>query len=125
MTADLFAVALNVPAGDGVFTYRIPSALGAAETGRRVLVPLGRRTATGIVLGPATAEQPQVRDALRLLDEAPLLTPEIVALVRWAAAHYLSALGPALKAALPPGIDIRDALAPRLTDAGRALLSTS
>jgi primosomal protein N' (replication factor Y) len=122
MTADLFAVALNVPKGDGVFTYRIPGALGTAEPGRRVLVPLGRRTATGVVLGPASAEQPQIRDALRLLDEEPLLTSEIVALVRWAAAHYLSPLGPALKAALPPGIDVRDAQVPRLTDAGRALL---
>jgi primosomal protein N' (replication factor Y) (superfamily II helicase) len=118
---DLFAIALNVPAGDGVFTYRIPAALGAAEPGRRVLVPLGRRTATGVVVGPG-APQPQVRDALRLLDEAPLLNAEIVGLVRWAAAHYLSPLGPALKAALPPGIDVRDAAVPKLTEAGRALL---
>src|SRR2546430_17583335 len=36
--------------------------------------------------------------------------------------HYLAPLGPALKATLPPGMDIRDALVPRLTEAGRALL---
>jgi primosomal protein N' (replication factor Y) len=119
---DLFAVALNVPASDGVFTYRIPASLGPVEPGRRVVVPLGRRTTTGVVLGPGEAGAQKVRDALRLLDEKPLLTAEIVGLARWAAAHYLSPLGPALRAALPPGIDVRDVLVPRLTDAGRALL---
>ena len=114
-------MALNVPAADGVFTYRIARDLGAAEPGRRVLVPLGRRRETGIVLGPGQPQE-EVRDAIRLLDDAPLLTAEIVALVRWAAAHYLSPLGPALKAALPPGLDVRDALVPRLTEAGRAAL---
>src|ERR1700682_1181923 len=118
---ELYAVALNVPAGDGVFTYRIAPELGAAETGRRVVVPLGRRTETGIVLGPGEA-QGEVRDAVRLLDDAPLLPADVVALARWAAGHYLSPLGPALKATLPPGMDIRDALVPRLTEAGRALL---
>lgn len=63
-----------------------------------------------------------MRDAIRVLDEAPLLTVEIVALARWAAAHYLAPLGPALKAALPPGLDVRDSLVPRLTAAGHALL---
>jgi primosomal protein N' (replication factor Y) len=114
---------VNVPAADGVFTYRIATELGAAEAGRRVVVPLGRRTETGVVLGPGEP-QGEVRDAIRLLDDAPLLTTEIVALARWAAAHYLAPLGPALKATLPPGMDIRDALVPRLTDAGRALLQT-
>ena len=104
-----------------MFTYRIAPELGAAETGRRVVVPLGRRTETGIVLGPGEA-QGEVRDAVRLLDDAPLLPADVVALARWAAGHYLSPLGPALKATLPPGMDIRDALVPRLTEAGRALL---
>ena len=51
-----------------------------------------------------------------------MLTAEVVELARWAAAHYLAPLGPALKAALPPGIEVRDVLVPRLTEAGRALL---
>ena len=85
---------MNVPAAQGIFTYRIAAELGVPETGRRVLVPLGRRTETGIVVGPAEP-QDEVRDAIRLLDEAPLLTPEIVGLARWAAAHYLAPLGPA------------------------------
>src|SRR5947209_4049342 len=101
----LIAVALNVPAGDGVFTYRFE---GDAQPGRRVLVPFGRRTATGVILGEGEA-QPQVRDAIRLLDEAPLLNAELLALIRWAAAHYLYPLGPAVKAALPAGLDVQEA----------------
>jgi len=104
-----------------VFTYRIAPGLGEPEPGRRVLVPLGRRSETGIVVGPGEP-QSEVRDAIRLLDDAPLLTGEIVALARWAAAHYLAPLGPALKATLPPGMDVRDALVPRLTEAGRQVL---
>lgn len=134
---ELYDVALNIPSGDGLFTYRIRSALGAPQPGRRVLVPLGRRTATGVVVGRAQAPRDSpsagqlrdargasspVRDALRLLDEEPLLTAEVVALVRFAAAHYVAPLGPALKAALPPGIDVRDTAVPHLTDAGKALL---
>ena len=107
-------MALNVPAGDGLFTYRIE---GGAEPGRRVLVPLGRRTATGVVVGPAEP-QPGVRDALKLLDDGPLLNADVIELVRFAAAHYLSPLGPAIKAALPPGLDVREKLSARLTLAG-------
>ena len=117
------AVALNVPKGDGLFTYRLPPALGAGEIGRRVQVPLGRRTATGVIVGDGSAhEKGQVRNVLRLLDDGPLLPPEVIELVQWAAAHYVAPLGPAIKAALPPGIDERDDLRGQPTQAGRALL---
>src|ERR1700682_2087406 len=97
---ELYAVALNVPAGGGVSPSRIAPELGAAEPGRRVVVPLGRRTETGIILGPGEP-QGELRDAIRLLDAEPLLSGEIVALARWAANHYLAPLGPALKETLP------------------------
>ena len=116
-------MALNVPKGDGLFTYRLPPALDAAVPGRRVQVPLGRRTATGVVVGEGSAHHGQeLREVLRLLDDGPLLPPEVIELVRWAAAHYLAPLGPAIKAALPPGIDERDQRRAELTQAGRALL---
>ena len=92
--------------------------------GRRVLVPLGARSATGIVLGGAQEEPGhKLREVSRLLDDGPLLTPEVVELCRWASAHYLSSLGLALKAALPPGIEIRERLVATLTTAGTALLA--
>ncbi len=86
-----------------------------------MLVPLGRRTATGVVVGPG-GPQPNVRDALRLLDDGPMLNADVIELVRFAAAHYLAPLGPAIKAALPPGLDVREKLSARLTDKGTELL---
>jgi primosomal protein N' (replication factor Y) (superfamily II helicase) len=116
----LVEVALPVPANGGVFTYRLPE--GTVEPGRRVLVPLGRRTATGVVLGPAASARGELRDVLRILDEEPLLPPDVLQLVRWAAAHYLAPLGLAVRAALPPGIDLRQELCAALTREGEELL---
>jgi len=103
-----------------VFTYRLRE--GAIEPGRRVLVPLGRRTATGVVLGPAGSIRGELRDVLRVLDDEPLLPPDVLRLARWAAAHYLAPLGLAVRAALPPGIDLRQELSAVLTPEGEALL---
>ncbi len=64
-----------------------------------------------------------LRPIERLLDDGPLLSPDVLELCRWAAAHYLYPLGPAIKAALPPGIDLRERLAAQLTGKGRAFLS--
>src|SRR5262249_34920484 len=116
----LVLVALPVPANGGVFTYRLIE--GKVEPGRRVLVPLGRRTATGVILGPADAARGELRDVLRVLDEEPLILPEVLQLVRWAAAHYLAPLGLAVRVALPPGIDLRREVCASLTPEGEALL---
>ena len=110
-----------MPANGGVFTYRLPG--GPVEPGRRVLVPLGRRKATGVVLGPAASVHGELRDVLRVLDEQPLLPPDVLRLVRWAAAHYLAPLGLAIRGALPPGIDLREELRATLTQEGEALLA--
>jgi primosomal protein N' len=46
----LVSVALPVPAIDAL-TYGVPDTLSEPVTGARVLVPLGRRTLTGVVIG--------------------------------------------------------------------------
>ncbi len=119
-------VALAVPARDGLFTYRAPPGLAeGAGPGRRCVVPFGRRLLTGIILGPAREDAPRekTRDLLRLLDEGPLLPPDVLALARFAAGHYLAPVGLAVRSALPPGIDVRDAVQARLTEAGLALIA--
>ena len=118
-------MALPVPARDGLFTYRVPAGLSAgALPGRRCVVPLGRRLLTGVILGPAPDEPaPEgVREVQRLLDDGPLLPLDVLALAKWAAAHYLAPVGLAVRTALPPGIDVHDEVSARLTEAGQALL---
>lgn len=121
----LVEVAVAVPAAGGVLTWRLPPALQAEGVpGRRAQVPLGARMLTGVILGPATAAPTgRVRDVARLLDDGPLLPPDVIELCRFAAAHYLHPLGLAVKGALPPGLDVRERLTGALTEAGRALLA--
>ncbi len=73
----------------------------------RVLVPLGRKSLTGIVLKEHTdplKEGIRLRDILCVLDETPVVTRDQLFLWRWIADYYLCTLGEVLAAALPAGI---------------------
>lgn len=73
----------------------------------RVLVPLGRKSLTGIVLKEHTApvkEGIRLRDILCVLDETPVVTRDQLFLWRWIADYYLCTVGEVLAAALPAGI---------------------
>jgi primosomal protein N' (replication factor Y) len=103
------AVPLHV---SSTFIYRLPSSLGrVAQTGSRIVVPLGRKMVTGYIVGlmqqlqPGTSlDEASVKDAKEILDVVPLVTPELLQLTRWVADYYLGAWGEVIKAALPPGI---------------------
>ncbi len=93
----------------GEFTYLVPEALrGSLAPGLRIRVPFGRGTALGFYLSPADQPSPEVVKKLRpiesVLDATPAFTPDIVELVRFAAAHYRYPLGEALRSTLPPGL---------------------
>jgi len=97
----LISVAVPVPALP-LLTYRLPPESPAAVRGARVLVPLGRRTVTGIVVGPAEGPEPEsVRDAFEVLDATPFLPDEVVDLALWVADYYLASPGDALASAAP------------------------
>ena len=73
MSARLVTVAVPVPAL-GLLTYSIPVDRAMPVPGARVVVPLGKRTLTGVVIGldpPADASF-AVRDVLDVLDAAHL-----------------------------------------------------
>lgn len=73
----------------------------------RVLVPLGRKSLTGIVLKEHTAPVKEgilLRDILCVLDETPVVTRDQLFLWRWIADYYLCTVGEVLAAALPAGI---------------------
>ena len=75
--------------------------------GVRVLVPLGRKSITGIVYRQHEGELPatiKVRDVIDVLDEQPVVTAEQLRLWEWLAQYYMCTLGEVLSAALPSGI---------------------
>ncbi len=74
--------------------------------GRRVLIPFGRRPATGYVMGEGSAGEDgfKIKPILRCIDELPLFHPEMVAFFNWVAEYYHYPIGLVIKAALPSGL---------------------
>ena len=88
---------------DKVLHYAVPPHLSdRLQVGQRLVVPLGRSRTTGYLVGFAR-ESPvsPVREIQDLLDEVPLLTPDLMALARWMAGYYRAPLGQVLRAMLP------------------------
>jgi primosomal protein N' (replication factor Y) len=113
-------VSLPVPL-EQAFTYSLPETLNhRVKSGCRVLVPFGSRKLTGVVLS-VEDEPPDgpTREVLRLIDEAPVLDAELLALGRWIAAYYCAPLGEVLRTMTPLGGEIRKSKLYALTDSGR------
>src|SRR5262249_4320868 len=104
-------IALPVPLRQ-TFTYFLKSSdVGRTKIGSRVIVPFGKRLLTGYVVDvfdtlPADADidESKLKDVREVLDEEPILTAEIIELVRWTADYYLSFIGEVLRASLPAGM---------------------
>ena len=102
--SDRFAlVAVPAPLQEPL-TYAVPEALdGRLEVGMRVLVPLGRRRVTGVVVGfQRKSPVAGVKPVAEALDDEALLDSAFLDLCRWAADYYVASLGEVLAAALPP-----------------------
>jgi primosomal protein N' (replication factor Y) len=100
------AIPLSV---DRIFHYRVPELLREqAVTGRRALVPFGKRKLTGYILGTATeSDREDLKDVIEILDSEPLWTAKELDFFRWTAAYYQHPLGEVLRTALPAGINIQ------------------
>ncbi|HVI59726.1 MAG TPA: primosomal protein N' [Luteimonas sp.] len=124
-------VALPLPL-PRLFDYRAPAGVApsAALVGCRVRVPFGPRELVGVVagIGPAAGDAPELREALALLDEAPLLRGELLDSLRWLARYVHAPLGEVLATALPAALRRGEPLpdthawAWRLTEAGATAL---
>src|SRR5271166_1106701 len=113
-------VSLPVPL-DHAFTYQLPETLQhRVRPGCRLLVPFGSRKLTGMVLAlrPDAPDGP-VKEALRLLDEEPVLSAELLSLGRWIAQYYCAPLGEVLRSMTPLSGEVRKTKLYSLTDAGR------
>jgi len=85
-----------------------PAASGEAASklmpGQRVLVPFGKGQRVGILIElAATSDQDfaRLKPIGRLLDPHPVLGPDELTLIRWAADYYRQPIGEALFSALP------------------------
>ncbi|HJU42136.1 MAG TPA: primosomal protein N' [Vicinamibacterales bacterium] len=99
----LVAVAVPVPAL-GLLTYSVPRELDMPETGARVVVPVGTRTLTGVVVGEAPAADVAytIKPVKQILDSSAFVPAEVLELARWVSEYYLAGPGATLAAALPP-----------------------
>lgn len=114
------------------YTYRVPESMSCPEVGMRVLVPLARKTITGLVYrvyseksATATPTDIRIRDIIEVLDEQPIVLPEQLKLWRWMADYYLCTIGEVMAAALPTSLldndytartEVYVSLHPRFTD---------
>ena len=63
-----------------------------------MIVPFGTRKLTGVTLSVHDeAPQGPVKDMLRLIDEVPVLSDELLTLGRWISGYYCSPLGEVLR----------------------------
>lgn len=115
----LVAVAVPAPL-PGPLTYRVPEDLAWCRPGMRVRVPLGRRRITGVVLGPAEPPTGDVRlrDVLQVLDLEPVLTPELLEMVRFVADYYMAPVGEVVRSVVPSKLPPWGDRKVALTDAG-------
>jgi len=102
------------------FTYSLPETLRhRAVPGCRIIVPFGSRKLTGMIL-KAHNQPPEMetREALRLLDEEPVLDAKLLALGRWVAEYYCAPLGEVLRGMAPLAGEVRQSKFWALTDHG-------
>jgi primosomal protein N' (replication factor Y) (superfamily II helicase) len=97
------SVAVPVPAL-GVLTYRVSADENMPAAGARVVVPVGPRTLTGVVLGEAAAADTAytIKPIKQVLDDHAFVPPDVVRLTAWVSEYYLAGPGATLAAALPP-----------------------
>ncbi|MDX1429963.1 MAG: DEAD/DEAH box helicase family protein, partial [Rhodothermales bacterium] len=117
----LVDVALPLPI-ESTFSYLVPEDWQTEITpGHRVVVSFGPRTLTGVVVAqhePARHDQEEHEYKFidDIPDDRPALTPELLDLTRWIADYYVCGWGEAIRAALPPGIEIQSESTVERTD---------
>ena len=122
----LVSVAVALPVHD-IFSYSIPAHFAAhACPGKRVLVPFGRRTVTGYLIGPARETDPlEIKHILDVLDDTPLFPATMIPFFKWIAAYYMHPLGQVINTALPAGLNLSDIAILTIGEAGLQALASS
>ena len=92
------------------FHYSIPVHLAERiSEGIRVLVPFGKNRIEGYVTGFTNkSDVKDVKEIISLIDDAPVLSSEMLNLAKWIAEYYLSSLGMVIKMMLPAGFGVSE-----------------
>ena len=136
MQPRLVTVAVPVPS-IGSLTYRLSENVASPVPGARVLVPVGTRILTGVVLAvdapgrgdadtavnAAADATPAYKDVIDVLDAEAFLPADVRRLVQWVAEYYACGVGDALASAMPPRAWIESERHAQITDAGRSRLA--
>ena len=120
VTNEFCDVSLPVPV-DRPFTYRLPETLRhRVKAGCRVLVPFGPRKLAGVALAVHNrAPEAEVKELLKLVEEEPVFSNEMLELGQWVSAYYCAPLGEVLRGMAPLGGQVRRTRVYSLTDGGR------
>ena len=122
----LVHVAVPVPAIDAL-TYRVPDSLSLPVRGARVLVPLGKRILTGVIVrveeveagAPDAQSTPaDIKEVIDVLDDTAFLPSDVLRLTDWVAEYYACGAGDALSAAMPPRAWIESERHAQITQTG-------
>jgi primosomal protein N' (replication factor Y) len=110
------------------FHYRIPEKMiSSLQIGMRVFVPFKGRKVTGFSIDlleqPPRGVEEKLREIEDLLDEAPLIDPQMLRFYRWISDYYLYPLGEVIKTGLPPGLQLKSELILSLTRDGMESLA--
>ena len=92
------------------FTYVIPEGLKKGiQLGSRVLAPLGKRNCQGIIIKITneTSYIGKTKAIYSLVDDVPVVTPELWKLICWMSRYYMTPLGQVAKTVLPKQLSTR------------------
>jgi primosomal protein N' (replication factor Y) (superfamily II helicase) len=104
---ELFAEVAVFAALDKTLHYQVPSSLREqVRSGVRVLVPLGKRNALGLIVKldlapPGLSEKVIFRPLLAVFDHAPVVPEHLINLCTWISKYYFYPLGGVLQLAMP------------------------
>lgn len=108
---------------DQAFTYRLPMTLRhRAQRGCRITVPFGGRKLTGVIVdvhNTAPSSRYAIKEALKLVDEEPVLDEELLKLGAWIASYYCAPVGEVYRGMMPLSGETRKGKVYSLTDGGR------
>lgn len=104
-------IVINISAKNITSTYHYlipPHLSGKVLIGSCVLVPFGRQTQVGFVIGYKNCpEEVKLKEIIKIIGDAPLFNKEMLKIARWMSEYYLCNLHSAIDLILPVGKNLK------------------